>query len=128
MIVWKKKFDTGIKEIDKQHRKIVEILNNLFSLKDGENPKQINQVFEDLRNYIIEHFRAEEEYMETHGYAGLEQQKREHGVFIDKLCDYQKTFLKHGSFTTINVFNFVWDWFSGHILGTDQKLLSKETG
>ena len=125
MITWKRRFDTGIKEIDKQHRKIVEILNKLFSLKDGENPRQINSVFEDLRNYIVEHFRAEEAYMETHGYAGLEQQKREHGAFIDKLCDYQKKFLKHDSFTTINVFNFVWDWFSGHILGTDQKLLNK---
>ena len=125
MITWKKKFDTGIKRIDKQHRKIVEILNTLFSLPDKADPKEISRVFDDLRNYIIEHFKVEEAYMKTHGYAGLEQQVKEHTFFIDKLCEYQKGFLKHDSFTTINVFNFVWDWFSGHILGTDKKLLSK---
>ena len=125
MITWKKKFDTGIKRIDKQHRKIVEILNTLLSLQDTADHKKINKVFEDLRNYIIEHFRDEEEYMEIHGYAGLEQQKKEHGLFIIKLVDYQEKYLQYNSFTSINVLNFVWDWFSGHILGTDQKLLSK---
>jgi hemerythrin len=128
MIVWKKKFDTGIKKIDKQHRKIAEILNTLYSLKDGSDPKKINRVFDDLQNYIIEHFKMEEEYMKTHGYSGLEQQIQEHGAFIDKFCEYQKGFLKYESFITINVFNFVWDWFSGHILGTDKKLLSKAIG
>jgi len=55
-------------------------------------------------------------------YTGLEEQKEKHSQFIDKLCDFQKDFLKNKKVIKINLFNFVWDWFSIHILGTDRKI------
>ena len=39
-----------------------------------------------------------------------------------RLFDAQKEFTKDGRLTSLNLFNFVWDWFSHHVLKVDKKM------
>ncbi|MFC1535259.1 hemerythrin domain-containing protein [Thermodesulfobacteriota bacterium] len=71
---WKKEFSVDIKELDNQHKKIIEILNHMFKLKGkGKNEKEIEKVLGNLHEYIKEHFRTEEEYMLKHHYSGYDK-------------------------------------------------------
>ncbi|SRR3989339_387611 len=125
LIRWKKEYSVGVTKLDKQHKKILKIVNqNIGRQFSTQNEREVEEILEDLQSYIKEHFKTEEEYMLKHQYSGYEEQRKEHNQFIDRLFEAQKEYLKYGRVTSINIFNFVWDWFSHHILILD-KMLSK---
>ncbi len=58
---WNEHFNTGLSEVDEQHRKLVEILNRLASnIAYGSGEDSLNEIFEELTNYSIYHFETEE--------------------------------------------------------------------
>ncbi len=58
---WNENFDTGIAVVDEQHRKLVDLLNNLAShLAYGAEAPELNRVFEELADYALYHFKTEE--------------------------------------------------------------------
>jgi hemerythrin-like metal-binding protein len=118
---WDKKYSVGIRRIDSQHKRIVDILNRLHWIQRESEEKELRSIFEQLRSYIDKHFRLEEELMRDHRYPGYEEQKAEHEAFIDRYCDFEKDNLKRKRLNTINIFNFVADWFTNHILKIDMK-------
>jgi len=124
-IQWESKYEVGIPVIDKQHKKIVKILNRIYGFQDRKpDEKKMQKIFDDLKNYIETHFETEEKYISEHNSSGIDEQKHEHGNFIDTICTYQKDFLKQNPLALINLFNFVWDWFAHHILVVDKKWLA----
>lgn len=125
LIQWKEEYSVGISKIDKQHKKIVTILNRLIAWQTkGGGDKEIEGILDDLQDYIREHFRFEEEYMLEHHCPGYEEQRNEHNWFIDRFFEAQKEYLKTRQLVSLNLVNFVWDWFSQHILKVDKRLSS----
>ncbi|MEW6665300.1 MAG: bacteriohemerythrin [Thermodesulfobacteriota bacterium] len=125
LIQWNKEYLVGISKIDKQHKKIINILNRVISgHAKGRDDKEVEDILDELQAYIKEHFRAEEEYMLEHRYSGYEEQRNEHNRFVDRLLDAQKEYLKNRQLVSTNLFNFVWDWFSQHMLKVDKRLSS----
>jgi hemerythrin-like metal-binding protein len=123
LIEWKKEYAVGITKIDSQHKKIIKIVNRAIGQQfSKQNENEIEEILDNLRDYMKEHFKTEEEYMLQHQYSGYEEQRNEHNQFIDRLCEAQKEYYKTGRVTSINIFNFIWDWFSQHILILDKQL------
>ncbi len=123
LIEWKKEYSVGVSKIDNQHKNIIKILNQAIGQQfSKQNEKEIEEILDNLQNYIKEHFKTEEDYMLKHRYAGYEEQRNEHNRFIDRLFEAQKEYYKNGRVTSINILNFVWDWFSNHILILDKQL------
>jgi hemerythrin-like metal-binding protein len=126
-IVWRDTYNVGVRSIDRQHRKIVGTLNELYDLRTArDREKQLKRVFESLRRYIEQHFAAEEAYIRKHGCPGGDEQHLEHQRFIDTVCSHQKTFLKSQPVVVLNLFNFIWDWFAHHILEVDKRCLASQ--
>lgn len=122
MIEWKRSYSVQIRKIDLQHRKVLGIINRLYSMQTNQLPeKEMQGLFAELRDFIQTHFRDEEELMLRFNYPGYAEQKREHDAFIDIVCEHQKNFLKNRPAVTINLFNSLWDWFAHHIVDLDQK-------
>ena len=58
---WNEHFNTGLKIVDKQHEKLVKILNNLAShIAYNSNRDDLNTIFDELTNYTIYHFQTED--------------------------------------------------------------------
>ncbi|MDD4907273.1 MAG: hemerythrin family protein, partial [Methylobacter tundripaludum] len=58
---WNKNFEVGVPLIDEQHQKLVELLNVLAGhLAYQSDIPTLNNVFNDLAEYAIYHFQAEE--------------------------------------------------------------------
>lgn len=70
--VWNARFETGIASVDEQHRRLVEIVNEMGEvLIDGSaTEKSINDIFSKLAEYALYHFADEERLMAE---AGLMQ-------------------------------------------------------
>jgi diguanylate cyclase (GGDEF)-like protein/hemerythrin-like metal-binding protein/PAS domain S-box-containing protein len=64
---WSDNFATGIDAIDVQHRKLVDLLNALAGhLAFGSDELTLYQVFDELADYAVHHFRTEEAIWQKH--------------------------------------------------------------
>lgn len=121
IIQWDSTYEVHIRKIDRQHRKIVAILNKLYEMQEtAANRRDIQKIFDDLREYIASHFKTEEAYLQEIECADYDR------AFIDTICSYQREYFKEQPVALINLFNYVWDWFANHILSVDKKCMIKE--
>jgi hemerythrin len=131
MIRWKDEYLIGVEKIDKQHQELFNITNRAYDLLDDEfvtdKYDKIINIIEELKQYTIFHFKEEEEYMLSIKYKRYFSQKVEHDEFVKKINDVnlrdidvdQKKYLT-------DLLEFVIDWISSHILGSDKKITQKE--
>lgn len=121
-IVWSDKFLVNVKEIDKQHKKLVSIINDLHSaMKEGKGMDIVSSAVENLADYAIIHFATEEKYMKQFGYPGYQEHKSEHDRFSQKALDFKNGLKDEKVGLSVEVLLFIKDWITRHILGTDKK-------
>lgn len=123
---WKDRFNTGIEEIDKQHKRLFEIGSELYDLASAEddmdNYDNIVALIKELKDYTKYHFNYEEECMEKAGYSEIRAHKEEHQRFIDKLNETEaKDIDLNQKQVLLDMIEFIINWVSGHIVGTDFK-------
>ena len=76
---WDPCLDTGIQEIDWEHRRLLNIANRLLDAIDrGKGEAAVRPVFRDLTRHAAEHFEHEEKYMRDMGYPSIEEHVEEH--------------------------------------------------
>ena len=89
---WEDSYSIGIESIDIQHKKLFELVNKLYDLKDNSNIKEeIRDILYAFREYTITHFQDEEFYMKSIGYPELEEHKLMHEHIIDSLSQIINT-------------------------------------
>lgn len=117
---WKEEYSVNIREIDMQHQKLVEMLNNLYeALKKGEGIDALGSTLSELISYTKTHFAAEERLMKTHGYPDYLPHKEKHGRMTDKVIEYVKKYEAGEIRSPIEISSFLKDWLKKHILQTD---------
>jgi len=91
-LIWQHSLDTGIEEIDNQHKRIVEMINDLYDAQQKGDTKEIRNVLVDLVDYTQSHFSFEETLMEDAGYRFSRAHKRVHELFIRRVEQYRIRF------------------------------------
>ena len=120
-IRWREAFSVGVRELDDQHRELIELLAELARLqREGEGQAHISAALTRLVDYIAEHFAAEESYMVRFSCADLRAHREEHRAFIRKILDFRKDYLEGRETLGEELIAFLMQWLEGHILGTDQ--------
>jgi hemerythrin len=115
---WVPELDTGIDEIDAQHRRIVSYINRLYELRDTPNRAALGEVIEEMVDYTISHFAFEEGVMESAGYMFAGPHKRVHELFTRKVADFQKRFAA-GENVTVELHGMLSRWLFNHIRSED---------
>ncbi|MCK5032280.1 MAG: hemerythrin family protein [Calditrichia bacterium] len=122
LIKWSDEMSVNIKEIDDQHKKLIEIINNLFiAMLEGKAQDIINKTVDELINYAEYHFSTEENYFEKHNYPGFHSHKIQHSYYKDEILNYKQELLNGKSTVPTDVFNFLKDWLTEHIMNSDKK-------
>ena len=89
--VFTAKYYTGIELVDREHRKLFEIIGEVNALIHNDllhdKYDEIVRLLDELREYTKFHFEDEEAYMQKINSPMLEAQKRAHQAFVDKLND-----------------------------------------
>src|SRR5690554_6647367 len=129
MFEWKEEYSVGIKEIDKQHRKLLGIGEELYYVLENTSQgidqyDNIRALLKELYDYTVYHFGAEEELMEEHDYIGLGSHRFQHKFFIKKLeeIDLEELDLNQEG-AVMDLLDFVADWITKHILEVDQEYI-----
>jgi len=85
IIQWSDDLSVGVPEIDKQHKKLVDILNRYYTeIKNKEDDKEtIDRFLNELSDYMRDHLDYEEKFLAIIGYPELEQHKKVHRMFMN---------------------------------------------
>ena len=122
-LIWDNSLSVDIKEIDDDHRKLLELFNILnHSVNEGDAANYIEAVLEELISFTVWHFRHEERLMLKYGYEGIAEHKMEHQQLIESARTLEKKFLLGGKPLSVEDIEFLEQWVTGHILGADMDL------
>ena len=116
-----------IELIDKEHKVLFQIMekaNNLVkNFSVGDSYDLLMEILAELKEYTIDHFSDEEEYMESIHYSGLAAQKRAHESFIAKIDEVKvEDIEKNPRDYLASLMEFLLGWLINHILLTDKKI------
>jgi len=131
LMQWSDNLSVQIKEIDDQHKRLIELINSLHDAMLAKQGKQgLEKILGDLAAYTVYHFQTEEKYMQKFKYVGFYTHKKEHDAFVKKVVDFQSEYATNKLGLSIEVLNFLKDWVSHHIQKTDKQYSSffKEHG
>lgn len=129
MINWSEDYLIGVKSIDEQHKQLFEIANRIYNLLKNrlitDKYDDIIEIIDELKNYTIYHFQAEEDYMESIQYKRFLSQKIAHNDFLEKIetIDLKKIDVNQNEYL-INILDFVCDWLVLHIIQEDKLIVS----
>lgn len=124
-IRWSDLFNTGITEIDNQHKKLLNILNKALTLSINSQDSEIDTIFSELMSYAKYHFTYEEYLFEKYNFPNSGQHLKEHNNFkktIEEMCASAKEMTKSEE-SIENLVVFLKDWLINHILNSDRKYI-----
>ena len=134
MYEMKDEYLTGIEFIDNEHRRLFEIAEETYQLKNEEfipdKYDQIKNLLKELKDYTVMHFSHEEEYMQSIGYKKLFTQKMQHEAFIHWLEEHELNGVdeeyEDQDAVIDNILKYLTDWLVSHILDTDKQIPAPE--
>lgn len=120
LMEWKDELSVGSEEIDEQHRNLVELLNRLHeAVNEGKSKEALSDLLSELIESAEAHFQKEEAYMQDFDYSGYSEHKRDHDNFVEEVTDFQAKFETGEILFSVEVMEFLRDWFAAHIKSRD---------
>ena len=121
-ITWLNVYDTHIRVVDEQHRRLLDMLNDLANAKGKENePKLIRDIFFKLVDYTKYHFNTEEKLMSSANYPKLTEHTGQHKQFVEKIVLMLETIKEGVPNISDKLQLFLQEWLIKHILGYDKE-------
>jgi hemerythrin-like metal-binding protein len=123
LISWSNMLSTGISEQDTQHKKLIDLINQLNdAMQAGKSTEVLGKVLSELVNYTVYHFGYEEKLMAQYKYEDTPAHKAEHTKFVQTAGDLKKKFDSGNAVISVEIMNFLRDWLTNHIMKTDKKM------
>lgn len=120
-MVWNSSLELGIKSIDKQHQKLVAIINDLAKALAKRDSNSIKRIFKELTDYTVYHFGHEEKIFAQINYPHEKEHKQIHTKLVEQVKSFGER-INTGDFSIAQeLLNFLKDWLTNHIGFTDKK-------
>jgi len=120
-INWDNSFSVGVDDIDKQHQKLIELINDLHdAMMCGKNDAVLESVLASVADYTDYHFSFEENLMDETGYPDSAEHKAAHQEIKTKLQGLQADFPHHKAGANMRVMEFLQNWLIGHVITAEQ--------
>lgn len=124
LLEWRQDFETGINDVDHEHRELVELINRLHAELGSDAPDaDISAFLGEVFARISAHFALEESIMRKHSYDQYEDHKSDHEKLLDDIRDIMDDF-DAGKYRAYDeaLANAVRDWFVNHFKTRDARL------
>ena len=124
LITWTEKLACGIKQIDDQHKGLVDLVNEMFNHVTGNNVQELDyfdRVIQEAVKYVKYHFAAEERILVATKYPGYIEHKKEHENFVLAIVENAKDYKAGKRFTLSTFTRFLKDWILSHIALADKQ-------
>lgn len=121
LMPWGRRLALGLPEIDKQHKELVSMVNELHrAMKMKMGSREAGAILTRLAEYTVYHFGYEEELFDAHGYPDTVNHKKIHKDLVAKVVAFTKEFEQGRAAISMDLMQFLTDWLKNHIMKTDK--------
>lgn len=121
---WTENLSVGVKEIDDQHKELINRVN-VFSdaMKKGEANGQVMEVLSFLEAYVVTHFRDEEALQVRYNYPNYQAHRKIHKDFIQTVKELRASIEKGFTPATASMVSMtLTSWLLLHISKEDKAI------
>lgn len=119
---WDNSLDVGVARMNDEHQQILALMNQIYDAREaGRAGPDVIRLVERLGQVTVDHFRDEEAYMQTSGYAGIASHKLIHKDLLNKFTSYAEEIKAKGGDVPEKFLTFLKLWLTAHIRGIDMK-------
>ena len=124
LIEWRSEFETGVADVDHEHRELVDLINQLHAQLDSDaDPATVSAFLGEVFARISAHFALEETVMRKHDYDEYAEHKQDHEQLLDDIRDIMDAY-EAGEYSAYEdaLATAVRDWFVNHFKTKDARL------
>lgn len=115
-------FTVYVPEMDAQHRRLVDLVNELYSAKlAGKSRQALGRVLDSLVDYTKTHFADEEKLQRDVGFPESDSHKKVHENLMSQVGKFYNEFKAGRQAISDEVMGFLMDWLVNHIQKDDRK-------
>ena len=121
-MIWTEDYSVGIEELDRQHRKLFELINKLSDhTVELSSLGEKSDILNELISYAIEHLEYEESLLTEHGYPETDNHKEKHAHYLEKFNALLKDSKSGEEVFSDDLVSFLQNWWRHHVLEEDMK-------
>lgn len=122
-VTWIDEYNINVEEIDLQHKRLLELVNNLHASVEACIDKDaLKEMLIELVEFTREHFETEEKLMREHGYPQFKKHHKEHKVLLKHMNELVRMVSKGKSPTFYSDYDVSTDWALVHIAEQDKQM------
>ncbi|MYL84050.1 bacteriohemerythrin [Desulfovibrio aerotolerans] len=122
LLAWSDKLMLNISTIDGEHKQLVSWMNQLAIAATDNDNDIIKNLFENLKQYTMTHFKNEELYMESLDYPDLPRHKAKHFELKSMVAEFQRSLNDNQAININEILKFIRHWLIDHIVAEDMKI------
>ena len=124
LIEWRKEYETGFPEVDRDHAHLIDLINGLVFRLGVTPPKAlVREVLDEICVKISDHFAFEENLMREHGYDRYDDHKADHEFLLDELRAIKNSVCEGPDFVAAELLaRRLSCWFTEHFKTRDVRL------
>lgn len=120
---WKSDLETGIADVDKQHKDLVDAIGALGAALAANDEQAASRILTCLTGYILVHFEAEERWMRANGFPLVREHIAKHDQFVARVVAMTKDHAEEGMSAVLKLrLRNALSWLEEHIEDDDQDL------
>lgn len=128
LMEWTAALQLGLTDIDAQHKKLVDIINQLDdAISAGQASQALGDIFGSLLDSAKAHFEYEENMLKDKSYKAYPAHKAEHDALTEKLGFMHQAYVADQAPDSQQVLMFLKIWLEDHIMETDKAYLPSVT-
>ncbi len=121
LMVWKDSYSVHVESIDKQHKKLISLINDLDeSLTENRVKENVARVLAQLSEYTAVHFKHEEEIFERHKYQFEKEHVHQHDDLVRQVGEFKKRLIDNDEDVGEELLSFLLFWLGNHIKTIDR--------
>lgn len=119
---WDNSLDLGIKEMNDDHREILDYINRIYDRdRAGASKMEILGLLKDLSIFTMRHFKREEELMKSFDYADYKPHCELHKHLLSQLSRFTNEYAEGTEKIPPSLLIFLQRWLTTHIMNIDKK-------
>ena len=130
-IEWDKSFSVGQPVLDADHKKLIEILNQIYDAwQENSSTLELGKLFDELLDYTDGHFTREEAKLSARDYEDLDRHHAAHERLRELVMAFRSRHLagQQADKLTEEMAKFLRSWLVDHILEEDMQYRKLFTG
>ncbi|MBF0417532.1 MAG: bacteriohemerythrin [Magnetococcales bacterium] len=119
---WSDTLETGLADIDNDHKKLVDMVNQIHKLlKQSAGKEQVMKIMTELADYTHFHFGREEKLFEKYQYPETPSHKEKHVKLLNEVSALMTKFQEGDFAAPMDLLTLAKSWLVQHILRTDMR-------